>query len=540
MSEPPSTYTETVQMLKSFRQKIISDLVSARINARLDASHLTMQKYSRLLDRLSIVPYIFGRIREHALALRINGNDIGFGEMRKITAQYTGTNVDYPLSKEPVIPYRKLPQVDVFRYDPPTIANVAEIASEELWANYFTLQCDKGKHKETPDVQNVFFDYYKFRPIGRAYLEISLSNQETGFENYATLKGEATILARSVTPTTEVTMNDYIIYVFVDADFFSSTAKITSVPMVLVVTSDTALKPVWIILAGGKRVPTNIVGVYASNITDGQLVGWTKIASNYTETVKNILWANSSILTIEVNDPMLGTTDPLPDKHNYKAIEEAIVTAIPNTGYQVVGWELDGVQFPASPTFTVRMYRDHKLICMFGTSDTAYLRPIGDVESLNIRRYPPDTELYTQISEEISDGDATYLHDWITGRHDPIYYCKALFSVPAGLVPAGKIIDYVEVFVRPKSPNAYYPAKIALWIRTYGEDYVSDYDWVYEPYELKSYKWTTNPSTGDAWKVDEINSLRIGFQGMIEQHNILETGDYLRVTQLWAEVAYHS
>jgi len=109
MDEETPTYNQAVQMLKDFRQRILSDLVSARVNARLDASHDTMQKYLRLLDRISIVPYIFGRIREHALALRINGNDIGSGEMRKITAKYSGTTVDYPLSKEPVVSYRKLP-----------------------------------------------------------------------------------------------------------------------------------------------------------------------------------------------------------------------------------------------------------------------------------------------------------------------------------------------------------------------------------------------------------------------------------------------
>ena len=549
MSEETPVYTETVQMLKSFRQKILSDLVSARVNARLDASHDTMQKYSQLLDRISIVPYIFGRIREHALALRIKGYDIGSGEMRKITAQYTGTITDYPLSKEPVIPYRKLPQVDVFRYEPPTITNIAEISSEELWGNYFTLQADRGSRKEGADVQNVFFDYYKMRPIGRAYIELTLTNQETGFEDHVTLKGEATVLARSLTRKEEVTFDDYVIYVFIDADFFSSSAKVASVPMVLVVTSDTALKPQLVILAGGKRLFSNAVGVYAGLITDGQLVGWTKVAGGYTETVKDIMWANISTLKIGVNDPMLGTTKPVPnirdseligELYKYKAIEEATVEAIPNTGYQVVRWELDGVEYPASPSFTFKMYRDHTLLCVFGTLNTAYLRPVGDVEYLNIRRYPSDTELYAQIDEEISDADATYLYDWITGRHDPTYYCKALFDVPLDLVPSGNTIDYVEVFVRPKSPNPYYPARIALWIRTHGIDYVTDYDWVYESYGVKSYKWYSNPYTEEAWTVDEINNLKIGFQGMIELPNTLETGDYLRVTQLWAEVPYHT
>jgi len=540
MSEEIPVYNETVRMLKDFRRRILSDLVSARVNARLNASHDTMQKYSRLLDRLSIVPYVFGRIREHALALRINGNDIGSGEMRKIVASYTGGLAEYPTGRTINVPLRNLPLVDVFHYDPPTIANVADLASEELWSNYFTLQVTRGKYKETPDVQNAFFDYYKLRPIGRAYFELSLSNQEIGFENYATIKGEATVLARSITPVSEETAYDYVFYVFLDADFFGTSGKITSVPMVFVVTSDTALNPKQTVLAGGKRLFTDSVGVYTSNIIEGQFVGWTKIAGGYSVVTENITWSNMSTLKIMVNDPSLGTTDPPPDIHKYKAIEEETVNAIPEPGYTVVRWELDGVQYSPSDSFTVKMYRNHELLCVFGTTDVFYLRPNDDIEQFNVRRYPSDTVLYTQIDEEISDGDATYVHDWITGRHDPLYTCGALFGFPSITLPSGNVIDSVRVYVRAKSTNVFYPGQVALWIRTHGRDYVTDYDWVYDTYTVKSYEWKNNPYTGEPWTADEVNTLLAGFQGRIDQPNLLETGDYLRVTQLWIEVPYHS
>lgn len=535
----PPQYTEAVANLKAFRSKVLHDLVGSRVVAGLDANHDSMLKYKGVVEDLSVVPYVFARVRENALALRFKGLDVGVGESDRVVAEYKGELAEYPLKPPYKVPLRNLPQVDIFSYQPPSDVHLAEKASEEVWGGFFTLQSDRGTLKENPDVQNVFYDYYKLRAVGRARVELTLSLQELGFNTYKKLKGEATIMVRSVTPQEDSVIADYDFYCFLDADFFGDTAKIESVPMVFVVTSSTASNPLKVIMAGGKRLETNIVGVYEGLVTNGQLVGWSKVAGGFTEDVKEVLWAAMSTLTIRVNDVTKGTTDPVPNIYDYKATETVLVTAIPEEGYVVVRWELDGVQYPPADTFSAKMYRDHDLLCVFGTADTAYLRPNGDVESLWIRRYPADTTLYTQIDEVESDGDATYIYDHIVGKHSIPYYVKALFTVPSDVVPEDKIIEYVEVFARAKLVNSFYPPKIAFWIKTHGVDYVTDYVWVGFPYTVYSYRWTVNPYTGEAWTKEEVDELKIGYQGQITTATYLETWDYLRVTQKWAEVPFY-
>jgi len=535
MSEETQVYTETVQMLKSFRQRILSDLVSARVNARIDASHDTMQKYSQLLDRISIVPYIFGRIREHALALRIKGYDIGTGEMRKITAQYAGTTVDYPLSKEPVIPYRKLPQVDVFRYHAPTITSIAEISSEEMWGSYFTLQVNRGSHKETPDIQNAFFDYYKLRPVGRAYIELTLSDQVAGFESYTTLKGEATILARTVTPQKDSIVHDYIFYVFLDGDFFGTSGKIESVPCVFVVTSESAMNPKLTVMAGGKRIFTDAVGIYAGWVTNGQFVGWTKVAGGYTEDIKDITWASMSKLTIEVNDPLMGTTDPAPDVHEYKALEEEIVTAIPNAGYAVQYWELDGVTYPASDTFTVKMYRDHVLKCIFGETFIAYLRPSSIDSYVNVVSYPSDAELYECVNEEYADGDASYIYD---NRPFWVDYCNVYFRFPLDIIPSGYKPNYVELYALVRNLNPLATVTVRLGVKIDGTDYYSEYPLTAGDYKSLSRRFNVNPATGVGWTRDEVNNLVAGLHISGMWSGFAYLSDQVRITQFYVKVPY--
>jgi len=540
MPDPPIEYTEALENLRTFRAKVFTDLVGARIVAGLDANHDSMVKYKNLIDGLGVTAYLFNRVREGAMALRLKGMDVGLGELHQIKADYTGDLALYPLKTPYAVPQRELPQVDIFSYQPPSSVDLAEKSAEEIWGGFFTLQSDRGTFKEGADVQNVFYDYYKLRAVGRARIELSLSAQETGFGSYTKLKGEGSILVRSVTPVTDSVITDYDFYVFVDADFFSASAKIESVPLVLVVTSGTAGNIARVVMAGGKRLVTNAVAVYEGLVTNGQLVGWSKVCGGYTEDEKVVLWSNMSKLTIRVNDPAKGTTDPVPATYDEKATDTVLVTAVPTPPNVVIRWELDGIDYPASDTFSVKMYRDHDLLCVFGTVDMAYLRPNSDVSQLNLRRYPADTTFYTQVDEVVSDGDATYVYDWITGSHPTKYYAYALFGCPDGLVPSGKVIDYVEVFARAKSVNPFYPAKIAIWIKTHGKDYIGDYVYVGLGYTVYSKKWTVNPYTGLAWTIDEINALQIGFQGEMNQPSLLETGDYLRVTQEWAEVPYHT
>ena len=53
-----------------------------------------------------------------------------------------------------------------------------------------------------------------------------------------------------------------------------------------------------------------------------------------------IMAPDSMRLTIAVNDPTMGTTNPAPGTYAYADEEEYSITAIPNTGYQLLGWTM--------------------------------------------------------------------------------------------------------------------------------------------------------------------------------------------------------
>jgi len=486
-------------MLRDFRQRILSDLVSARVNARLDASHDTMQKYLRLLDRISIVPYIFGRIREHALALRINGVDIGSGEMRKITAKYTGGLANYPLKPPLNVPSRNLPQVDVFRFTPPTLSLISEKTSEE------------------------------------AYFELSLSNQTAGYEDYSSVKGEATVIARSVTPQTDSIIHDYVFYVFLDADFFGSSGKIETVPVVFVITNESAGNPQLTVMAGGKRLFTNVVGVYAGWLENGQFIGWTKVAGGYAEVVKHVTWASESELTIEVNDESYGTTNPPPNVYKHKALDEVTVTAIPNSGYSVENWILDGVMYAGTDSFTVRMYNDHVLKCIFGESTIVYLRPSSTHESVNVASYPADKELYECVNEEYSDGDASYIYD-----SRPIWcdYCNVYFDFPDGLIPEDATPNYVELYAIARNLNPMATVTVRLTVRINGNDYYGEYSLTAGDYKLLTHRFNYNPATGLPWTCSDIDDLVAGVHCYGMWSGLAYLSDQVRLTQFYVKVPY--
>ena len=54
---------------------------------------------------------------------------------------------------------------------------------------------------------------------------------------------------------------------------------------------------------------------------------------------------DSATITIAVNDSTMGTTNPAPGTYTYADEEEYSVTAIPNAGYQLLGWTITYVYY---------------------------------------------------------------------------------------------------------------------------------------------------------------------------------------------------
>ena len=70
-------------------------------------------------------------------------------------------------------------------------------------------------------------------------------------------------------------------------------------------------------------------------------------------------------LTISVDDPARGTTNPAPGTYWYEAGSSISVTAIPASGYAFQYWELDGQNVGSANPITFRMDKPHSLVAHF-------------------------------------------------------------------------------------------------------------------------------------------------------------------------------
>lgn len=140
------------------------------------------------------------------------------------------------------------------------------------------------------------------------------------------------------------------------------------------------------------------------------------------------------------------------------------------------------------------------------------------------------------VDDVTPDGDTTSI--W-TSETDGQKYSD-LYNIPNIALPAGAVIDQIEVFNHVKSSllwNTLYPD---LWItiRTYNTAYDSGViPLSSDVYHDESYVWTTNPFTGAPWTEAEINDLQIGCDGV----SIFSGAFWIatHVTQVFVVVTYH-
>jgi len=535
MPTAPSEYIDAYNKLITFRQKVWNELVAGRVKAILETNHETLSRYGIVIDDLSIVPQMFGNVKQKALALKLGNNDVGTGDIKQIKSTFAIGKADYPLSSPSSVPQRLLPQVDVFLYTPPTDLEMIEKTNEQTWANLFILQGDSKQFKEVADAENVFFDYYKFKPVGRCKVEIALSSPKPEFTEWTKITGEATILIRSVTPKDTTVVKDYDIYVLIDANYHSSLNEVGVVPLSILITDACAGNPACILIAGGKRLQTTDKGLFSQWVAESQVVGWTKTHDAYSITIQTVLWANISVFVLSVNDTMMGTTSPAPATYNKKSVDEVTVTAQPYTGYSVKNWELDGVQFPASDTFVIKMYRDHSLMCVFWAGNTLAFRPTADGDLTELF-HEGSSHDWNAVSEEVSDGDVTFLYNWYGGT-EKTSICQ--MADPA--VPDTAIIDYVKVYARMRRYRRQGSIAGNIVIKTNGQIVNDAYHYMPtdENWHLYEKLWAVNPVTGNAWTKAEVLALQCGVRLQAFTPIIHPTDTGIRCTQVWGEVKYH-
>jgi hypothetical protein len=78
-------------------------------------------------------------------------------------------------------------------------------------------------------------------------------------------------------------------------------------------------------------------------------------------------------LVVSLNDASMGTTSPAPATYKEAVGSTVNVTAVPNTGYYLNYWLLDGVNVGSANPYTVTMNADHRLQAVFAQAVIGWL-----------------------------------------------------------------------------------------------------------------------------------------------------------------------
>ena len=367
MPEPPTEYTNALNALKAFRGKILTDLVGARIVAGLDANHASMLKYKGIIENLSVVPTVFARVRESALALKLKGIDVGTGEINKVVAQYTGTLGMYPSTTPFKQMQRQLPQVDVYLYE--IIKDIDLLRQTDITQvqSFILLQAPNGTFEEAPDAENVFYDYYSMFVQSRRASVITPSDLVTEYPKWTEIRGEETHFYRKLTKTGETAYIWYHFYMLMDAGVYGDTG-ITATPAVILmhpVFADT--RPAITMSIAGQGIISTNYGIFATppSIQLPSVIGFQKVAGSWTWVSWEFLWKNEFDVTIEVSPEGGGTTDPAVGDYTWQALSDHGITAYPSGGYAFDHWEFDDVGKGSDNPITAEIFKKQTIKAVF-------------------------------------------------------------------------------------------------------------------------------------------------------------------------------
>lgn len=367
MPETPAEYTDCVTKLKLLRKAILAELVSGRVKATLDAGHDSMQKYKGVIEQLSIVPTLFSRVKDRALALKLGKASVGEGNIYQLGAEYVLGKVPYPLTPPFSVSQRNLPQVDVFRYELIDNLKLLDKTNMASLQSFIILQCNSGTFEETPEAENAVYDYYTFYPQARYRSEWDLTNLEYGFQNVETLKGEHIDLVRKLTKKGTTDQYDYWIKIWLEGNLYTGTDLFMS-PKVAAQCETDPIAPAAHYCIVGQRISYTDTALYAAGMEKaGTVTFLAKICGTITPISSVAVWYNHFDVTMEVNETYMGYTDPAVGVHTLKAGELHFFYAYANTGYVFDYWMLDGVNIGGDSTIHIQIFKDCTLRAVFKT-----------------------------------------------------------------------------------------------------------------------------------------------------------------------------
>lgn len=366
MSVPPE-YTNALANLKAFRGKILQDLVGERVVAGLDANHESMLKYKGLIENINIVPYVFARVRESALALKLKGLDVGAGEINKIVARYTGDLAEYPMTLPFSVPQRKLPQVDVYIYE--TIKDIDLLKETDINAikSFILIQAPSDTFEETPDAENAFYDYYSYYPNSRWKGEWLVLGLIPPLSEWVSIRGEQTFCVRALTPKGETDDVWYYLRICLEGAVYSETAYMENPPVIVWHPEYTLTRPAVTINVAGQHIPSTEFGAFCNIHSKDQrfFLGFQHISTDLGIVTEEAVWYNEWTLSISVTPEGAGTTSPAVGDHIYQSPLAVGVTAYPEAGWTFDHWERNGVNKGSLNPISVTMYKDYDLKAVF-------------------------------------------------------------------------------------------------------------------------------------------------------------------------------
>ena len=162
-------------------------------------------------------------------------------------------------------------------------------------------------------------------------------------------------------------------------------------------------------------------------------------------------------------------------------------------------------------------------------NDTIIYRPnaAGD-ETTIVDQYPVTGEHWDKVSENISNGDSTYVATDSNAWQEDLYNITDHSTQTA----AGTI-NYVEVYMVSRVTANATQTSAYIHIKTNGVEYNGTAENMTTSYDTYSYLWDINPQTGQDWTWDEIDALQIGV-GLRRP----AVGESARCTQVYAEVDF--